>query len=129
MKYLASLLGSAALVAAHGYVDNATIGGEVFQFYQPFQDPYMNPAPERISRPVQGNGPIEDVDIADIQCGGFSAGGIVGSSPAPLHAKVAAGSEVTLFWTLWPDSHMGPTITYMAKCPDAGCDDYMPGSE
>lgn len=28
-------LGSAALVAAHGYVDNATINGQYYQFYQP----------------------------------------------------------------------------------------------
>lgn len=31
MKTLATLLAAVALVAAHGYVDNATIGG---QFYQ-----------------------------------------------------------------------------------------------
>lgn len=31
MKLLAGLLSSAALVAAHGYVDNATIGGQYYQ--------------------------------------------------------------------------------------------------
>lgn len=36
-------LGSAALVAAHGYVDNATINGEVYTFYQPYTDPYTSP--------------------------------------------------------------------------------------
>ncbi|KAF0320914.1 hypothetical protein GQ607_011816 [Colletotrichum asianum] len=130
MKYtVASLLGSAALVAAHGYVENATIGGEAYTFYQPFQDPYTSPAPERVSRAIQGNGPVEDLTSIDIQCGGYSAGGVKGSSPAKLEAKAAAGSEVTLNWTLWPDSHMGPTITYMAKCPDAGCTDYLPGTD
>ncbi|KAI8314454.1 hypothetical protein K4K61_004910 [Colletotrichum sp. SAR11_59] len=130
MKYtVASLLGSAALVAAHGYVENATIGGEAYTFYQPYQDPYTSPAPERVSRAIQGNGPVEDLTSIDIQCGGYSAGGVKGSSPAKLEAKAAAGSEVTLNWTLWPDSHMGPTITYMAKCPDAGCTDYLPGTD
>jgi hypothetical protein len=129
MKYVVSIVSSAALVAAHGYIDNATIGGEFYQFYQPFQDPYMNPQPERISRPVQGNGPIEDITLADLQCGGFVAGGIVGSEPAPLHAPAAAGSSVTMQWTLWPDSHVGPSLTYMARCPDTGCNDWMPGSE
>ncbi|KAH9229621.1 lytic polysaccharide monooxygenase, partial [Colletotrichum gloeosporioides 23] len=130
MKYtVASLLGSAALVAAHGYVENATIGGEAYTFYQPYQDPYSSPAPERVSRPIQGNGPVEDITSIDIQCGGYSAGGVKGSSPAKLEAKAAAGSEVTLNWTLWPDSHIGPTITYMAKCPDAGCTDYLPGTD
>ncbi|KAF2114027.1 glycoside hydrolase [Lophiotrema nucula] len=118
----------ARLVAAHGYVDNATIGGQVYTFYQPYTDPYMSPKPDRISRPIQGNGPVQDVTYSDLQCGGDTVNGIKGSSPAALHAAAAAGSEVELRWMLWPDSHMGPVITYMAKCPDAGCNNYMPGN-
>lgn len=128
MKYILPTLGFAAAVAAHGYVDNATIANKVYTFYQPYQDPYTSPVPQRISRPIQGNGPITDLTIADVQCGGYSEGGKVGSSPAALHAEVAAGSEISLRWTLWPDSHVGPLITYMARCPDAGCDKYMPDS-
>lgn len=129
MKYIAAALAFATAVAGHGYVNNATIGGKDYTFYQPYQDPYINPAPQRISRAIQGNGPVEDVTIADVQCGGYSAGGVVGSKPAALHAEVAAGSKVDLYWTLWPDTHVGPTITYMAKCPTAGCNNYMPGKE
>ncbi|OLN87460.1 Polysaccharide monooxygenase Cel61a 7 [Colletotrichum chlorophyti] len=130
MKYtITSLLGSAALVAAHGVVDFGIIGGENYTFYNPYQDPYMNPKPERISRPVAGNGPVEDVTSIDIQCGGYSAGGVKGSSPAALVAKAAAGSDVTLHWTLWPESHIGPVITYMAKCPEAGCSSWQPGTD
>ena len=129
MKYIAAALALAATVAGHGYVNTATIGGKTFTFYQPYQDPYMSPATQRISRPIQGNGPVEDVTLADLQCGGYTAGGIVGSSPAALHADVAAGSKVDLYWTQWPDSHVGPTVTYMAKCPDTGCNDYMPGTK
>lgn len=77
---------------------------------------------------MQGDGPIENLNLIDIQCGGWTAGGISGSSPAPLHANAAAGSEVTLNWTLWPDSHVGPAITYMARCPDAGCHNWQPGT-
>ncbi|KAJ4992363.1 cellulose-growth-specific protein, partial [Stagonosporopsis vannaccii] len=128
MKYIAAALAFATAVAGHGYVNNATIGGKEYTFYQPYQDQYITPAPQRISRVVQGNGPIEDLSLADLQCGGYSAGGIVGSKPAALHAEVAAGSKVDLYWTLWPDSHVGPTVTYMAKCPDAGCNNYMPGN-
>ncbi|KAI6781565.1 Polysaccharide monooxygenase Cel61a-like protein [Emericellopsis cladophorae] len=129
MRYLASILSTAAVAAAHGYVESAIIGGETYEFYNPNTDPYMSPKPERISRSIPGNGPVEDVTSIDIQCNGWSAGGVEGSEPAPLHAKVAAGSEVTLFWTLWPASHMGPVITYMAKCPDTGCQDYQPGDD
>lgn len=118
-----------ALVAGHGYVNKATIGGAEYEFYIPEQDPYMDPAPERVSRPIPGNGPVEDVDSIDVQCNGYTAGGMEGSSPAALHAAAEAGSTVTLYWTLWPESHMGPTITYMAKCPDEGCDAWEPGTE
>jgi hypothetical protein len=128
MKLLWNLLLPAALVAAHGYVDRATIGGQNHQFYQPYQDPYMNPAPQRISRAIPGNGPVEDVNSIDMQCNGWSAGGVVGSKPAPLHATASAGSTVTLYWTLWPDSHVGPSLTYMARCPDEGCHNWQPGN-
>jgi len=38
------LLGATAtLVAAHGYIDNATIGGQIYTFYQPYTDPYTSP--------------------------------------------------------------------------------------
>lgn len=124
-----SLLCTAALAAAHGYVETATIGGQTYQFYNPYQDPYMNPLPKRISRAIPGNGPVEDVTSIDMQCNGYTAGGIKGSQPAALHAEAAAGSTVNLKWTLWPDSHVGPVLTYMARCPDSGCDAWMPGTE
>ena len=89
----------------------------------------MDPMPDRVSRPIPGNGPVEDLTSIDIQCNGYTAGGTEGSSPAALHATAEAGSTVTLYWTLWPESHMGPTITYLARCPDEGCDTWEPGTE
>ncbi|ORY71374.1 glycosyl hydrolase family 61-domain-containing protein [Pseudomassariella vexata] len=131
MKFVTTLsaLSSVALVAAHGYIQNGTIGGVDYVFYKPYEDPYTSPTPERIARAIQGNGPVQDVLSQDMQCGGYSAGGINGSSPAALHADAVAGSEVTLHWTLWPESHFGALVTYMAKCPDTGCQDYMPESD
>jgi hypothetical protein len=123
-----ALVVSAALAAAHGYVDHATIGGVNYQFYQPYSDPYYPTPPERVSRKIPGNGPVEDVTLIDVQCNGWSAGGQAGSAPAALHAPAAAGSTVSLYWTLWPDSHVGPLITYMARCPDSGCQNWQPGS-
>ncbi|KAF1808306.1 glycoside hydrolase family 61 protein-like protein [Eremomyces bilateralis CBS 781.70] len=122
---------SVGSVAAHGYVSTADIDGKEYQLYQPYQDPYMNPAPQRISRPVQGNGPVQDITLSDIQCGGWAEGGkdTAGSKPAPLHADATAGSSVTLHWTKWPESHVGPVITYLARCPDSGCNDWMPGND
>ncbi|KAH9206444.1 glycosyl hydrolase family 61-domain-containing protein [Leptodontidium sp. 2 PMI_412] len=121
---------AATTVSAHGYVNNASIGGVEYTGYQPYQDPYTTPLPDRIFRAIQGNGPVEDLTSIDIQCGGYTAGGIVGSSPAKLTAgPVAAGSQVDLYWTLWPESHMGPAITYMALCPGGDCSTFVPESD
>jgi hypothetical protein len=132
MKTLASVLALATTLLptalAHGYVNTALISGITYTFYQPYADPYMNPPVSRIARPIQGNGPVQDVTLSDLQCGGYAEGGKPGSSPAALHANVTVGADVKLYWTLWPDSHVGPTITYMARCPDTGCDKWMPGT-
>ncbi|TGO82215.1 hypothetical protein BPOR_0887g00010 [Botrytis porri] len=137
LKIFSNLLVFVATVAAHGYVDNVTINGIL---YTPYSDPYYATPPPRIIRPVQGNGPITDLTLIDLQCGGYTEGGVVGSTPAKLTAgPVAAGSTISLRWTLWPDSHYvavlieirqaGPVITYMAKCPAAGCSNYLPGTD
>lgn len=120
-KVTLALIASATLVAGHGYVTNATIGGSDYEFYQPYQDPYKSPVPDRVSRKITGNGPVEDVTSSAIQCNADTA-------PAALLAEAAAGSDVELFWTLWPESHVGPTITYMAKC-DGDCTSYEPGTD
>jgi hypothetical protein len=41
----------------------------------------------------------------------------LGATPAPLSATIAAGSNITLYWTTWTQAHWGPVINYLAKCP------------
>ncbi|KAG7086024.1 hypothetical protein E1B28_003546 [Marasmius oreades] len=133
-------------VQGHGYVQEITAGGTKYTGYLPYTDPYMNPVPQRIVRKVPGNGnsilvsphpfdpstylitgPVEDLTLIDVQCNGWSAGGSsYDTVPAPLVAKVAAGSQIALNWTLWPDSHEGPMITYMARAP-SDITKWMPG--
>ncbi|KAI0769354.1 glycoside hydrolase family 61 protein [Trametes elegans] len=111
-------LGSAFLLAAltalrveaHGYVQDVVVGSQHYTGYLPYQDPYVNPPPERVIRKIPGNGPVEDVSLIDVQCN-------TGASPAPIFATVPAGSQVGLNWTTWPDSHVGPVITYLARAP------------
>lgn len=99
---LAALAVLSSTVAGHGYVTNVTVAGTTYSGYLPYLDPYYSPVPSRIVRPVQGNGPIDDLNLIDLQCGGYTAGGIIGTTPAKLHAgPVAAGSDVSLDWTLW----------------------------
>ena len=63
-------------------------------------------------------GPVEDVSSSDITCN-------KGATAAPISAPVTAGSDVSFFWTTWPESHRGPAMTYMAKCPGS-CSDADP---
>ncbi|KAI5858859.1 glycoside hydrolase family 61 protein F [Tricharina praecox] len=119
-----SVLLNALSVSAHGYVNDATIGGVTYTGYQPYSDPYYSVPPERIFRKIAGNGPVEDLTSVDMQCGGYLNSG---SAPAPLTAPVTAGSSISLHWTTWPDSHKGPVVTYLAKCPGA-CSAYSPGT-
>ncbi|KAH0579515.1 hypothetical protein H2248_002370 [Termitomyces sp. 'cryptogamus'] len=104
-------------VNGHGYVQEVLLGSATYTGYNPYLDPYLSPPVPRIIRPIPGNGPVEDLSLIDIQCNGWSAGDVVGSSPAPIYGTVAAGTQVHLNWTTWPDSHKGPMITYMARAP------------
>ncbi|TFK47442.1 beta-1,4-endoglucanase [Heliocybe sulcata] len=99
---------------AHGYVDTLNVGGTTYSGYLPYNDPYMNPVPQRIERPIPGNGPITDLTSLDVQCNGSGGSG---SSPAALVASVPAGGKIAFHWTTWPSSHVGPVITYLAKVP------------
>ncbi|GAB1524785.1 hypothetical protein RhiTH_007941 [Rhizoctonia solani] len=106
----ALLLAAATSVLGHGFVQEIVASSGTYTGYLPYNDPYITPAPQRSIRKIPGNGPIEDVTSMDIQCNG-------GAVPAPAIIKVAAGSNVALNWTTWPDSHIGPLITYMARAP------------
>ncbi|TGZ78401.1 hypothetical protein EX30DRAFT_343302 [Ascodesmis nigricans] len=104
-------LALAATASAHGIVSKIVLGSETVESYNPFQDPYMNPAPQRITWafPSAGNGPVEDVTSRDIVCN-------IGATPAAISATVAAGSPIQFQWTEWPESHKGPSMTYLANC-------------
>ncbi|MCJ1327869.1 Esterase/lipase/thioesterase [Thelotrema lepadinum] len=120
-----SLLSS---VSAHGYISWAIINNVNQSGWNPNVDPYLSPTPQRIFRPIPGNGPVTDLSLIDVQCNGYTDGSPpFVTKPAPISQSVPAGGNVELEWTQWPDSHKGPLITYMAKCPGS-CSSYMPGS-
>ncbi|QRV97102.1 glycoside hydrolase family 61 protein [Ceratobasidium sp. AG-Ba] len=114
-----TLLAAATSVLAHGYVQEIKFGSPAATFsgYLPNSDPYYSPPIPRIVRKIPGNGPVTDLSLTDVQCNGYTDGDAPGSTPASLVATVAAGSSVSFNWTTWPDSHVGPLITYMAKAP------------
>ncbi|KAG8683123.1 Esterase/lipase/thioesterase [Ceratobasidium sp. 423] len=104
------LLTAATTVLGHGYVQEIVASSGKYTGYLPYNDPYTTPAPQRIVRKIPGIGPIKDVTSIDLQCNARAV-------PAPAIAQVAAGSNVALNWTTWPESHIGPVITYMARTP------------
>ncbi|KAL5480820.1 hypothetical protein ACEPAI_9760 [Sanghuangporus weigelae] len=123
-------LSALSSVRGHGYVQEVYAGSQTYTGYLPYQDPYMSPRPERIIRKIPGNGPVQDVTLIDMQCNGYSDGDIIGSEPAPIYGTALAGSTIGLNWTTWPDSHVGPVITYMAAVP-SGIDitEWQPGTD
>jgi len=118
-------LKKAALVAAaihlsgvlgHGFVKKITIDGVDYPGANPF-----TPGPPSVVWPYTGgNGPLNNVNSADITCNKVTG-------PATISAKAKAGSTVVIDWNgssfwpagdagLGPNNHHGPVMTYLAKC-------------
>ncbi|OQD70209.1 hypothetical protein PENDEC_c025G04807 [Penicillium decumbens] len=105
-KIAGVVLGSAALVAAHGYVTGAVVDGTYYGGYVVSQYSYEQNAPETI-------------DLGFIDGTGYTSPDIIchkNAQPGTLTAPVKAGGSVELQWTDWPSSHHGPVITYLANC-------------
>lgn len=106
-----SVLAAATFAAAHGIVSDIKFDNDWYTSSLVYQDPYANPVPERITWSFfgSGNGPVADFTTKDIVCNG-------NAKPAALVADVKAGATATFYWTVWPESHRGPVMTYLANC-------------
>ncbi|KAG8690098.1 hypothetical protein FRC11_013848 [Ceratobasidium sp. 423] len=113
---LAVLLAGATSVHAHGYVQTVNIGGQTYQGWHPFTDPYASPVPQTVVRKVPDDGPVT-YNSPDLTC---NKGGAVGNGAT---ATVAAGQSVTWTMNTWPSDHKGPMQVYMANCGD-NCDNF-----
>ncbi|OAL57451.1 hypothetical protein IQ07DRAFT_675449 [Pyrenochaeta sp. DS3sAY3a] len=119
-KSIASLGAIAALAAvatAHGTTDSVIIDGvETIGFKLDYYYAKLNngPIPEHAGWYAENldNGFVEPnaFDTPDIIC--HKNASPEGSSDSL--AKVAAGGVVEFKWGTWPDSHVGPVITYVA---------------
>ncbi|KAF4998429.1 hypothetical protein FGRMN_3165 [Fusarium graminum] len=107
-------LTAAAHVCCHGHVDWLITNGVAYRGYAA---PEMSWNPQ--TPPVVGwingatdNGYVEpnSFDDVDIICHRAAR-------PAKGHVTVEAGDKVTLQWNTWPESHKGPVIDYLARCP------------
>lgn len=112
----AGLLGAlAATAAAHGTVSGVVIDGKYTQNYNPSMQ-YTSPAPV-----VIGWATPDDLDNGFVAPSAYADADIIchkGATNAQTSATIAAGSDIDLEWTTWPDSHKGPVLTYLANCGD-----------
>ncbi|KAI0470386.1 lytic polysaccharide monooxygenase [Xylariaceae sp. FL0804] len=108
---LAAVAG-AACVAGHGHVSNINIDGTDYEGFDPTSAPYTTPADSIAwSNGATDNGFVlsDALQDPDIICH-------LDASNAALTATGTAGSNVTITWNTWPDSHKGPVIDYLADC-------------
>lgn len=110
----------AATVAAHGAVTSFSIDGTEQRGYH-ISDYYAitqgQPAPETAGWYAENldNGFIapDAYGTSDIACH-------KNAKPSKTAAKIAAGGKLEWHWDTWPESHVGPVLTYVAKC-DGDC--------
>ncbi|KAI9045022.1 lytic polysaccharide monooxygenase auxiliary activity family 9 protein [Aspergillus affinis] len=112
-KIAGVVLGSAALVAGHGYVSGAVVDGKYYGGYIVSSYAYSDSPPETIGWST------EATDLGFVDGSDYSNADIIchkSAKPGAISAEIAAGGKVELQWTEWPESHHGPVITYLANC-------------
>lgn len=112
----------AAQALAHGTVtgfvtDGKYNGGFLLDYYYMEQSGQTPPETAGWYAENLDNGFVDGTgyDSADISCHR-------GGRPATSTASVSAGGTIEFQWTEWPESHIGPVITYAAPC-DGDCAD------
>lgn len=101
-------------VEAHGFVQGIRNNGKWYPGYQPWW--VGSPWPHDKS----AGWPSANQDWGYVSPGNYSNMNIAcgtAATPGETFITVASGSKVDLLWTGWPESHHGPVLTYMAKCP------------
>jgi cellulase len=114
LSKIATVAAFAAGALAHGAVNGVTIDGKYEQGF--LLDYYYNQA----SAPDHMGWYAENLDNGFVEPNSFGEADIIchkNASPkgsTDTMAKVAAGGTVEFHWNTWPESHVGPVITYVA---------------
>ncbi|TGO32617.1 hypothetical protein BHYA_0301g00010 [Botrytis hyacinthi] len=109
---LTAFAGMVAAVSAHGYVSGIVAGGTYYTGWL-VSYAYQTPQPDSIGWADT------NLDLGFTSPSAYATGDIIcakNATNAALSAKVAAGDSIDFQWTVWPDSHHGPVITYLANC-------------
>jgi hypothetical protein len=116
-KIAATLAGAFASVAfAHGTVTGIKVDG-VYQPGYSLDSYYAAQQGQKIpdiaawSAENLDNGFVAPADFgtSDIACH-------INAAPGHSSVSVKAGGSVEFQWSAWPESHIGPVLTYVAKC-------------
>ncbi|KAI7490620.1 hypothetical protein KC357_g1917 [Hortaea werneckii] len=108
-----SAIASIPAVAAHGFVQQVTTGGQKYAGASPnwFYTPNNLPKQAGWMAYNQDNGFVEP--------NAYGSGNVSchkGAKPGNQYIPVKAGDSMDLQWNTWPDSHKGPITAYMARC-------------
>ncbi|PGH01403.1 hypothetical protein AJ80_09003 [Polytolypa hystricis UAMH7299] len=94
----------ASVVSAHGAVTSYQIGGTTYPGFTGFSPAQ---SPPTIQRQWPDYNPIMNVGSSMMTCNGGTS--------APLSAEIAAGDQITAFWSQWTHAQ-GPVMVWMFKC-------------
>lgn len=116
---LASTLAATAL--AHGTVpsfktDGVDNGGFLLEYYYAIQNGQEVPD-------VAG-WYAENLDNGFVEPNAYSTDAIIchkAAKPGAATASVKAGGKIDFQWSEWPESHVGPVLTYIAPCAGNDC--------
>jgi lytic cellulose monooxygenase (C1-hydroxylating) len=108
-----AVLASAAFVHAHGHVSNIVVNGVSYRNFDPTTDPYTS------NPPIVIGWTADQLDNGFVSPDAYLTSDIIchrKATNAKGHARVAAGDTISLQWTVWPESHKGPVIDWLAPC-------------
>lgn len=115
----AAVLGALARTAlAHGTVSGIVADGT---YYGGWHLDYYYAIQNGASYPDTPGWYAEDLDNGFISPDAYTDPNIIchkNAANANISATVSAGGTVDFQWTVWPDSHIGPVLTYVANCGD-----------
>lgn len=124
MKSFTALLGLVAfapqLASAHGFVRGVkvnngvwTAGSDPVWYYLPANQVAQTAGWDALN---QDNGFVEPASFGSANIGCHKS-----ATAAKKYVDIKAGDQITFFWNIWPDTHKGPIINYIApyngKCP------------
>ena len=117
LSKIATIATFAAGAMAHGAMTGVTVDGK---FYNGYDTAYYYNKQNGQPSPEHAGWAAENLDNGFVEPNAFGDADIIchknaspeGSSDSLV--KVAAGGKVDFHWNTWPESHVGPVITYVA---------------